>query len=148
MGNTSRSADQRTTGTEQARAGTVGPSWVLTALACGLVIFGPGVAWVVWISWTSDKASDAMHVAWFATVAIACLVAGGLAPRTPRLYLPLFVVAPASTLLTLFLWWSAEDDTGLFMIGIIIATPLVVGAAIVLLLLGHNLTPLRPRHHA
>ena len=69
--------------------------------------------------------SDTAHVTWFVTVAIACFVSGYLAPRPLVMFLPLFVLAPVSALTTLYLWWS-EDVTGLFMVGIYIATPCVL----------------------
>lgn len=124
---------------------------VMRALvAYGLVTLSPALAWLVWISWSDDKASDAMHVAWFATVAIACLAAGVMAPRGAAGYLPLFVLAPAATMLVLYLWWSTEDVTGLYMVGILFATPLVVATAAVLLIVGRvclsphlTATPLR-----
>lgn len=112
-----------------------------SVLSHGLVTLSPALAWLTWISWNADGASDSMHAAFFATVAIACLVAGSLAPRTAAVYLPLFVVAPAATMLTLYLWWSAKDTTGLYMVGIIFGTPLVVLTATVLLLVGHITLP-------
>jgi hypothetical protein len=102
-----------------------------------MVVLTPPVAWLVWVSWSDGKASDAMHVAWFATVALGCVLAGALADRTR-----LLVIAGAailSTIVTLFVWWSSEDESGLFLVGIIIATPLVVAASLPLLLLGHAL---------
>jgi hypothetical protein len=71
------------------------------------------------------------------------VLAGALADRTR-----LLVIAGAailSTIVTLFVWWSSEDESGLFLVGIIIATPLVVAASLPLLLLGHALASPRRR---
>lgn len=110
---------------------------VLPLLAAyALVTLGPAVAWLVWISWDSGG-SDATTVTWFVTVALASMVAGSLAGGGRRLHdacLP--VVAGVATMTTLYLWWSATDLTGMFMIGIIAATPLVALLAPLLVLLG------------
>lgn len=116
-----------------------------TVFAYGLVLLSPVVAWVAWVSWSHGNASDAMHVLWFGTVALGCLIAGGLAPRSSAHFVALMVIAIVSTMVTLFLWWSAADITGMFMVGIIIATPLVVMAVAVVLLLGRSLAALRSR---
>jgi hypothetical protein len=106
-----------------------------TVAAFALVVLSPLVAWLLWVSWSDSKASDAMHVAWFATVAVGCVAAGALAPgRGTRAWLA--AVAVLSTLATLFWWWSAQDDSGLFIVGLVLATPLLVAASVPLLWIG------------
>ncbi len=114
-------------------------SFVAAACAYGLVLASPAVAWLVWISGSGDKASDARHGAWFATVAVGCLLAGVLAPRRIVHLLALWTVAIVSTMVTLYAWWSASDSSGLFVIGLILAAPLVAGGAVALLLAGLRL---------
>jgi len=108
------------------------------AASVAVALLAPPLAWVVWISWSDGKASDAMHVVWFATVALGYVLAGAIAPRGVRLLWPA-LVAIVSTIGTLFLWWSAEDDSGLFLIGILLATPPVAAASLPLLMLGQAL---------
>lgn len=112
-----------------------------TGLAYGLALLGPVLAWLVWISWNEDKASDALHVLWFLTVAATCFLAGGFAPRGAGHLLALVAISTLSTITVLFLWWSSADVTGLFIIGIVLATPLVAIAAPILLLLGRSWLP-------
>ncbi|SED19871.1 hypothetical protein SAMN04489844_3895 [Nocardioides exalbidus] len=100
-----------------------------------VVLATPPLAWLLWISSADGTPSDARHVAWFATVALGCVVAGALAGTRSRLWLPA-VSGVASAVVTLYLWWSSEDETGLFMVGIIIATPLMLVASLPLLLIG------------
>ncbi|WGW13566.1 hypothetical protein LWF01_07365 [Saxibacter everestensis] len=123
----------------QGEADAQARSTVRAALAYGLVLFSPVVAWIAWVSWSNGNTSNTMHVLWFATVALGCLIAGGFAPRTTGHYFLLMAIAIVSTMITLFLWWSAADSTGLFMIGIIIATPLVMMAVAIVLLIGRSL---------
>jgi MFS-type transporter involved in bile tolerance (Atg22 family) len=117
-----------------------------TSVAASTVValLAPPVAWAAWISWSDGKSGDAQHVAWFATVAVGCVLAGALAPRGARLLWPA-AAAVLSTLGTLFLWWSSEDESGLFLVGLIIAAPLVVAASLPLLLLGQALASLGRR---
>ncbi len=115
-----------------------------TAMAYALVGLGPALAWLAWISWGGEWASDAMHVAWFGTVAATCVLAGGLAPRTRTHLAALAVTAIIATIATLFLWWSTDASDGLFMIGIMLATPMVSLAAPILLLVGRRLIPTMP----
>ena len=105
-------------------------------MAYALVGLGPVLGWLAWISWSDEKASDAMHVVWFVTVAATCVLAGGLAPRKSTHLTALAVTAIIATMATLFLWWSTGDSNGLFMIGIVLATPMVSLAAPILLLEG------------
>ncbi len=121
------------------------PSLAAPILAYGLVLGSPLLAWLVWISGTTGKASDARHVAWFVTVAVACTVAGALVPRRTVYIAGLATVAVVSTLITLYWWWSAADVTGLFMVGIILAAPLVLAAAVPLLLLGSGISSVAGR---
>lgn len=109
-----------------------------------VALLAPPAAWVAWISWSDGKAGDAQHVAWFGTVALGCVLAGALAPPGAPLLWPA-VVAVLSTVVTLFLWWSSEDDSGLFLVGILLATPLVVASSLPLLLLGRSLATLGRR---
>ena len=115
-----------------------------TVMAYALVGLGPVLAWLAWISWSDEKASDAMHVVWFVTVAATCVLAGGLAPRKSTHLTVLAVTAIIATMATLFLWWSTGDSNGLFMIGIMLATPMVSLAAPILLLVGRHLIPAKP----
>lgn len=110
-----------------------------SAAAYSLVLLSPAVAWVAWISWSEYKASDIMSVLWFVTVALGCLVAGGLAEGTAARPVVLTALAIVATLTTLYLWWSSEDVTGLFMVGIVTVTILVVPAVVALVGLGHFL---------
>ena len=48
----------------------------------------------------------------------------------------LWLVAVAATVLALYAWWSAVAGDGLYLIGIALATPVIVLAAPLLLLLG------------
>ncbi len=107
-----------------------------TVFAYALVLLTPVLAWLVWVSGSGAKASDAMHVAWFATVALGCVTAGVFAPRQTLHLALLAVVAVISTIATLFWWWAGQDDSGLFIIGVVLATPLVALASVPLLLLG------------
>ncbi len=91
-----------------------GESPARTATACCLVGLGPGVAWLAWISWSSGRPSDTVHVMWFVTVAIACFLAGIMAPRGSLHFTVLAVVGVLATMTTLYLWWSSSDSTGLF----------------------------------
>jgi hypothetical protein len=104
--------------------------------ALSAVVLGPPVAWLLWVSWSEDKASDAAHVAWFATVAMCSIAAGALAGRRSA-HLPIAAVAVVSALVTLFGWWSSQDESGLFMVGLMIATPCLVLASVPLLWIGH-----------
>ena len=113
-----------------------------TATAYSLVGLGPVLAWLTWISWSDEKPSDARHVVWFVTVASACVLAGGLAPRRSTHYAALTLIAILATMATLFLWWSAADSSGLFLVGIVLTAPLVSMAAPMLLLLGRFLIPI------
>ncbi|KQV62996.1 hypothetical protein ASC64_18155 [Nocardioides sp. Root122] len=119
---------------------TTRPTSVAASVAVALL--APPAAWLVWVSWSDGKASDAMHVAWFVTVALGCVLAGALAPRSARLLWPA-LVAVVSTIVTLFAWWSGEDESGLFLVGIFIATPPVVAASLPLMLLGRALASSR-----
>lgn len=110
-----------------------------SAAAFALVVLSPVVAWVAWISWSEYTASDTMNVLWFVTVALGCLVAGGLAPGTTMRPAVLIVTAVVATMTTLYLWWSSEDSTGLFGIGFIVASFIVVPAAAALVVLGYRL---------
>ncbi|VXB29937.1 hypothetical protein [Nocardioides sp. AX2bis] len=127
-------------GPDRARTGTSGTTWRRTTAAYALVVLAPAVAWLAFVSWADGKPSDHAHVAWFAGVAAACVVAGAVArPRTGHV-VGLCTVAVVSTVLTLFAWWSAEDETGLFMVGIVMATPCVAVTAPALLLAGRLVT--------
>ena len=137
--NTSRPSEQfPKAASSSARARPNSPG--RTAMAYVLVALGPVLAWVTWISWSDEKASDAMHAAWFATVAATCVLAGGLAPRRSTHLAALSGIAIVATMATLFLWWSTSDESGLFIIGIMLATPIVSLAAPLLLLVGRRLT--------
>lgn len=71
-----------------------------------------------------------MYVLWFVSVAVGCLVAGSMAARRSARMAALTAITIVSTMTTLFLWWSSEDSTGQFGVGILLATPLVImGAA-------------------
>ncbi|RYB90450.1 hypothetical protein EUA93_20070 [Nocardioides oleivorans] len=108
----------------------------LAALVVVLAV--PPLAWLLWISPVDGTASDARHVAWFVTVALGCVVAGALAGARSRLWV---LAAPGvvSAVVTLYLWWSSQDESGLFLVGIIIATPLMLVASLPLLLVGRAL---------
>lgn len=121
---------------------TTRPTSVAASVAVALL--APPAAWLVWVSWSDGKASDAVHVAWFVTVALGCVLAGVLAAPGARLLWPA-LAAIGSTIVTLFVWWSGEDESGLFLVGIIVATPVVVAASLPLLLLGQALASLRAR---
>jgi hypothetical protein len=104
--------------------------------ALSAVVLGPPVAWLLWASWSDGKSSDAAHVAWFATVAMCSVAAGALAGRRTT-HLPIAAAAVVSALVTLYGWWSSQDDSGLFVIGLIIATPLLMLTSLPLLWIGH-----------
>ena len=109
------------------------PARIVAAFLVALL--SPPLAWLVWVPWSNGSASDAVNIAWFVTVAVGCVVAGALAgEHVRRLWLAL--VAILSTVATLWLWWSSEDESGLFVIGIIVATPLVAVASVPLLMVG------------
>ena len=110
---------------------------VLSVLVVALT---PAFAWLVWISPSEGLASDLAHVAWFATVAVGVLVAGVVAPAGALALGALWPVSVVSTMGTLFLWWSSVDESGLFMVGLIVAFPPVVGAAPLLVMLGRRLS--------
>lgn len=112
---------------------------VRAAAAYALVLLSPALAWLAWVSWDGGYANNAMSVLWFVTVALGCLIAGIIAPRSKRHYFALAAIATVSTIVTLYLWWSSEDETGLFMVGIMMATPLVIVASGVVLLIGRLL---------
>lgn len=110
---------------------------VRSTAAFAVVVLSPVVAWVTWISWSEYKASDTMTVLWFVTAALGCLAAGGLAAGTALRPAVLIVTAVVATMTTLSLWWSSEDSTGLFGVGIVVATFIVVPAAAALVGLGY-----------
>lgn len=116
---------------------------VRAAIAYALVLLGPAAAWLAWISWSVGKASDALHVACFASVAVGCVLAGGLAPRRTTHLVAVAVLAVLATMTTLTWWWSSADSSGLFVVGLVLALPLVATAALLLLMLGRRLA--RPR---
>ncbi|GAA1450477.1 hypothetical protein GCM10009641_82990 [Mycobacterium cookii] len=101
-----------------------------------MVVVGPPVAWLLWVSWSEDKASDAVHVAWFATVAASWIVAGALVGRRST-RVRIAAVAVVSALATLFGWWSSQDESGLFVVGLIIATPFLLLMSLPLLWIGN-----------
>ena len=111
-------------------------SWSATVSAYGMVLLGPLAAWLLWVSWSDGYASDASNVAWFASVATAVVAAGALAPAGWAHRVALSALGVVSTIATLVWWWSAEDESGLFMVGVLLATPLVAAAAPALLGLG------------
>jgi len=126
------------TGTADPRR-TVPSEATPTVLAFLVVLLTPALAWVLWVFAPGQSQSDAAHIGWFGTVALGCLLAGRLArPRGAR-FAVLCLVAVVATLVTLFLWWSAADETGLFVIGIGLAVLPVVFAAPVLVGLGGRL---------
>lgn len=103
------------------------PAYVTAAL-------GPPAAWLAWVSWSDGKASDASHLAWFVTVALTTLAAGALVGPGRLHRAVAAVLAVASTLTTLWLWWSSSADNGLFVIGfalwlvpVLVGAPLLVG---------------------
>lgn len=104
-----------------------------------LVVTVPLLSWLVWVSGSEGKSSDAAHVGWFVTVAAGCLLAGFVAAEGARLGW-LSLLAVVATMTTLWGWWSSQDDSGLFVIGIALATPLVALAAPALLLAGRALS--------
>ena len=104
--------------------------------AWSAVVAGPPLAWLLWISWSEDKASDAAHVAWFATVAASWVVAGALAGRRSA-HPTIAAVAVVSALVTLFAWWSSQDDSGLFLVGLLFVTPFLLVMSLPLLWIGH-----------
>lgn len=104
--------------------------------AWSAVVLGPPVSWLLWVSWSGDKASDAAHVAWFATVAMCWVAAGALAGRRSA-HRRIAVVAVVSALVTLFCWWSSQDESGLFLVGLLIATPFLLLMSLPLLWIGH-----------
>ena len=112
------------------------------AASLAVALLAPPAAWLVWVSWSDGTTSEARHVAWFVTVALGCVLAGALAPRSARLLWPA-LVAVVSTIVTLFVWWSGEDESGLFLVGIIVATPPVAAASLPLMLLGRALASRR-----
>lgn len=71
----------------------------------------------------------------------ACVVVGAVARPHAGHLVGMAAVAVTSTMLTLLTWWSSEDGSGLFMVGIVMATPGVALAAPVLLLVGRLVTP-------
>lgn len=111
-----------------------------TPTAYALVVLAPALAWLALVSWADGGASDQAHVAWFVGVAAACVVAGAVARPHAGHLAGMAAVAVASTMLTLFTWWSSQDGSGLFVIGIVMATPCVVLAAPALLLAGRLMT--------
>ena len=117
--------------------------------ALSAVVLGPPVAWLLWVSRSEDKASDAAHVAWFATVAASWVVAGALAGRRSA-HVRIAAVAVVSALVTLFGWWSSQDESGLFVVGLITATPFLLLMSLPLLWIGHvwslHLRSRRRRH--
>jgi hypothetical protein len=117
----------------------VHPSLPRAVAAHLLVVAVPLLAWLVWVSGREGYAGDAAHVGWFATVALGVLVAGFVAPPRTRLGV-LALLAVVATMVTLWGWWSSEDESGLFVIGIVLAAPLVALAAPVLLLAGRALS--------
>ena len=123
------------------KSSRLAPVRLVTSLV--LVLLVPPLAWLVWIAPT-DSHSDARNVAWFVTVAVSCVLAGVVAGPATR-YHQVGPVAVLSTLVTLWLWWSSEDESGLFAIGIIIAAPLVTAASAPLLWLGRTLGSLGRR---
>jgi hypothetical protein len=104
-----------------------------------VIALAPPAAWVAWISGAGGYASDTRTVLWFATVALGALLAGVVAPRGRQAWLSLWPVGLLSSLVTLWRWWSSEDDSGLFVVGLIIATPLVALAGMALVALGQRL---------
>lgn len=107
---------------------------LLSALT--IVIVAPALAWLLWISRAGEGASDAQNVWWFVTVAAGALLAGVVAPRGQRAWQALWITATAAAVVTLYLWWSAYDITGLFLVGIFFALPFLVAGSMALVALG------------
>ncbi|MGB7448986.1 MAG: hypothetical protein WA892_07655 [Ornithinimicrobium sp.] len=111
----------------------------LHAAAFLVVLLTPALAWVIWVFAPGQTQSDGAHIGWFITVASGCVLAGWLARPRGRRFAALWAVAVVATLVTLYLWWSTADVTGLFVIGIALAVLPVVCAAPVLLGIGSRL---------
>ncbi|MDO9379663.1 MAG: hypothetical protein Q7T56_12515 [Nocardioidaceae bacterium] len=107
--------------------------------AVAVVLAAPGLAWLVLIARSGDAASDTQHVLWFLVVGAACFTAGTLVPMRLGVVAALSATAWVAAVLTLYLWWSSVDITGLFMVGIVLAAPPMALAAPVLILAGANL---------
>ncbi|WP_460842914.1 hypothetical protein [Nocardioides marmoraquaticus] len=104
-----------------------------------VALLGPVVAWVVWVLPFGGQPPDAWPVAWFVTVAVGALLAGWLAPSGGWSLAAVSVVAVLATLAVLWAWWSATDDSGLFVIGFAVALPLVVVGGPALVAAGRGL---------
>lgn len=108
------------------------------------MVLSPPLAWPAWVATSAGHPSDARHVLWFVTVAVGVLVAGAVGRPRGRMHVGLSVVAVVASVVTLFAWWGSEDETGLFVVGIVLATPPAAVAAPLLLLFGRVVTGRRP----
>jgi hypothetical protein len=108
-----------------------------------VVLLAPAVAWLLWVSWSGAEAADATAIAWFLTVAAGCVLAGALARPHRWIFVGLWVLADVAALVTLYLWWSSSDVTGLFMIGILLSVIPIVVVTPLLLLAGTRLGVVR-----
>lgn len=104
-----------------------------------VALLSPGVAWAVWVLPSGGHPPDAWPVAWFVTVAVGAILAGSLAPSGGWSLAAVSVVAVAAALAVLWAWWSATDDSRLFVIGFALALPLVAVGGPALVAAGRGL---------
>ncbi|MGB3827754.1 MAG: hypothetical protein WA962_03180 [Ornithinimicrobium sp.] len=98
------------------------------------ILAGP-VAWAMWVwPFRSDFGylPPSGYTAFFVTLALWGVLIGAVAVRRFPTLMALAAISWMSVMITLYVWWS-QDETGLFMLGIV-SLALPVGAAAVALL--------------
>lgn len=116
---------------------------LLAALA--VAALAPVVAWVLLVATVGGAWYEAQGALWFATVAVGTLAAGWLMPRSVLAGAVVSLVAVVVTMTVLYRWWGSVSTDGLFLLGVLLAAPLVTGAAPALVATGSGLRQaLRP----
>lgn len=115
-----------------ATASAVDPQWGEIGALLLAVMAGP-LCWALWV-WPSINDAgylpESGYAGFFATLALIALAVGALGGLGSLSLVLLSIVSYVSAMATVFFWWS-QDETGLFMVGIImLALPVLAGAFI------------------